>query len=59
MEHVVASSLSKHRESNNVLYDLQYGLREKKSREAQVVQLVEELARTHHKVIKLTIHVSC
>ena len=45
MEHVVASSLSKHRESNKVLYDLQYGLREKKSHETQVVQLVEELAR--------------
>ena len=44
MEHV-ASSLSKHLDSNKILYELQHGFREKRSCETQLVQLVEELAR--------------
>ena len=46
IEHVVASSQSKHLEGNKVLYDLQHGFREKRSCETQLVQLVEELAMT-------------
>ena len=42
MEHIVASSLSRHFEQNDILYDLQQGFRERRSCETQ---LVEELAR--------------
>ena len=38
MEYIVASSLSKHLNSNNILLDVQYG-------ETQLIHFVEELAR--------------
>ena len=42
MEHIEASSLCKHLNSNNIFYDLQHDFRERRSCETQ---LVEELAR--------------
>ena len=42
--HIVASNLSRHFEQNEILYDLQHGFRERRSRETQLIQLVEELA---------------
>ena len=47
MEHIVAStcSLSKHLESNKILYDLKHGFREMRFFDTQFIQLVEELAR--------------
>ena len=40
MEHVIASHLN----TNNILYDLQHGFRDKRSYETQLLALVHELA---------------
>ena len=49
LEHIVTSNLVKHFTSNNILYDLQHGFREKRSCETQLVMLVDELARNIQK----------
>ena len=46
MEHIEASNLTKHFNQLNILYDLQHGFRERRSCETQLIQLVEDLART-------------
>ena len=46
MEHIVTSNLSRHFEQNDILFDLQHGFRERRSGETQLIQLVEELARS-------------
>ena len=45
MEHIVASTHTKHFNQNDILYDLQHGFRERRSCETQLIQLVENLAR--------------
>ena len=47
MEHIVASTLTKDFNQNDILYDLQYGFRERRSCETQLIQLhvVEDLTR--------------
>ena len=45
MEHIVVSSLTKHFDKNNILYDRQHGFREWRSCETELIQLVEDLAR--------------
>ena len=45
MEHIVASSLTKHFNQNNILYDLQHGFLDRRSCETQLLQLIEDLAR--------------
>ena len=37
MEHIVASSLTKHFNQNDILYDLQHGFRERRSCETQLI----------------------
>ena len=37
MEHIVASSLTKHFDKHNILYDLQHGFRERRSCETQLI----------------------
>ena len=44
MEHIVVSNLMKHANRNNILYHLQYGFREKKSCETQLLEFVHDLA---------------
>ena len=44
LEHIVTPQLVKHFTSNNILYDLQHGFREKRSCETQLIMLVDELA---------------
>ena len=44
MEHVIASQLRGHLNTNNILYDLQHGFQDKRSCETQLVALVHELA---------------
>ena len=44
MEHVIASQLMGHLNTNNILYDLQHGFRDKRSCETQLLALVHELA---------------
>ncbi|MCW4309234.1 MAG: reverse transcriptase domain-containing protein [Candidatus Thiodiazotropha endolucinida] len=46
MEHIIASNLTRHFEEHNILYDLQHGFRERRSCETQLIQLVEDLARS-------------
>ena len=45
MEHIIASNLTAHLKKHNILYDLQYGFRQKRSCETQLIQLVEDLGR--------------
>ena len=45
MEHIIASSLTKHFNQNDILYDLQHGFRERRSCETQLLQLIDDLAR--------------
>ena len=44
MEHIVVSNLMKHANRNNILYHLQYGFREKRSCETQLLEFVHDLA---------------
>ena len=44
MENVIASQLMGHLNTNNILYDLQHGFRDKRSCETQLLALVHELA---------------
>ena len=41
MEHIIASNLTKHLNKHNMLYDLQHVFRQKRSRETQLIQLVD------------------
>ena len=45
LEHIVASGVAKHFTELDILYDLQYGFREKRSCETQLIMLVDELAK--------------
>ena len=45
MEHIIASNLLKHLDSNGLMYELQHGFRERRSCETQLASLVEDLAR--------------
>ena len=45
LEHIVASSLSKHFSDLNILYELQHGFRERRSSETQLIMLVDELSK--------------
>ena len=45
MEHIIASNTVKHLDSHGLMYDLQHGFRERRSCEAQLVSLIENLAR--------------
>ena len=44
MEHVIASNLMKHFESENILYEWQHGFRSKRSTKTQLLTLVHELS---------------
>ena len=45
MSELVASSMAKHFTELDILYDLQHGFREKRSCEAQLIMLVDELSK--------------
>ena len=45
LEHIVATSLSKHFTDLSILYELQHGFRERKSCETQLIMLVDELSK--------------
>ena len=47
MEHIIASNLMKHLESNNILYDLQHGFRSSRSCETQLTSFIQELAKNN------------
>jgi hypothetical protein len=46
LEHVVASNMARHLDSNKIMYDLQHGFRERRSCETQLTMLIEDLAKT-------------
>ena len=46
LEHIVASSLSKHFTELNIHYELQHGFRERRSCETQLIMLIDELSKT-------------
>ena len=52
LEHVVTSSIMKHLEYNNILYDLQHGFRSSRSCEAQLVSFIQDLAKSSDKNIQ-------
>ena len=45
MEYIIASNFTKHLNNHNILYDLQHGLRERRSCKTKLIQLIDELAR--------------
>ena len=46
IEHIITSKLTQHLNKHiNILYDLQHGLRDMRSCETQLIQLVEDLGR--------------
>ena len=45
MEHIIASSLTKHFNQNSILYDLQNSFRDRRSCETQLLQLIDDLVR--------------
>lgn len=44
MEHILVSNIIKHANRNNILYHLQYGFREKRSCETQLLEFVHDFA---------------
>ena len=44
MEHIVVSHIMKHLQSNNILYPLQHGFRNKRSCETQLLQFIDDEA---------------
>ena len=51
-EHIIASSLMKHLEDSNMLYDLQHGFRSSRSCETQLISFVQDLAQSVNKNIQ-------
>ena len=45
LEHIVASSMSKHFTDQNILYELQHGFRERRSCETQLIMLTDVLSK--------------
>ena len=46
LEHIVASSITKHLSKLNIFYELQHGFREKSSCESQLLMLVDDLSKS-------------
>ena len=49
LEHIVASSITKHLSKLNIFYELQHGFREKRSCESQLLMLVDDLFQSVYK----------
>ena len=45
MEHIVASHIRKHLETNNILYPLQHGFRSKRSCETQLLEFINDITK--------------
>ena len=43
----MASNMMEHLESNNILYEMQHGLRSKRSCESQIISLAHQLAQNN------------
>ena len=52
MEHIIASNLMKHLESNNILYDLQHVFRSSRWCDTQLTSFIQELAKNNNDTIQ-------
>jgi len=52
LEHVIASNMMEHLESNNILYEMQHGFRSNRSCESQIISLAHQLAQNNDKNIQ-------
>ena len=52
LEHIFASNMMQHLETNNILYELQHGFRAKRSCESQIISLKHELSQNNDKNIQ-------
>ena len=52
LEHILASNMMKHLETNKILYELQHGFRANRSCESQVLSLVHQLAQNNNNNIQ-------
>jgi hypothetical protein len=52
LEHIFASNMMQHLETNNILYELQHGFRAKRSCESQIISLIHELSQNNDKNIQ-------
>ena len=51
-EHIIASHIMHHLETNSILYDLQHGFRRNRSCETQLISFIHELMSNHNKDIQ-------
>ena len=54
-EHIIASSLMKHLEESNILYDLEHKFRSSRSCETQLISFIQDLAQSLNKNIQTDI----
>ena len=52
LEHIFASNMMQHLETNNILYELQHGFRAKRSCESQIISLIHDLSQNNDKNIQ-------
>ena len=52
LEHVMASNMMDHLESNNILYEMQHGFRSNRSCESQIISHAHQLAQNNDKNIQ-------
>ena len=48
MEHIITSNIMSHLEKHHILYDLQHGFRKSRSCETQLIDFIQELARSNN-----------
>ena len=48
MEHIIASNIMSHLENNKILYTLQHGFRKAHSCETQLINFIQELAKSNN-----------
>ena len=51
-ERIITCNIMKHLESNNILYDLQYGFRQGRSCEAQLISLLDDLTLNYDRSLQ-------
>jgi len=51
-EHIIATHIMQHLETNNILYDLQHGFRQNWSCETQLILFIHKLMSNHEKIIQ-------
>jgi len=52
LEHILASNMMKHLESNNILFEFQHGFRANRSCESQIISMIHQLTYNKDKNIQ-------